>query len=53
MRVHIERARGSLLETLVALRLGQEWRYISKAEVDAVASTADSLAARLYGLARR
>ena len=53
MRVHVERARGSLLETLVALRLGQEWRYISKAEVDAVASIGDSLAARLYGLARR
>jgi len=53
MRVHIERARGSLLEAVVALRLGQEWRYISKTEVEAVASIADSLAARLYGLARR
>ena len=53
MRVHIERARGSLLEAVVALRLAQEWRYVSKAEVDAVASIADSLAARLYGLARR
>jgi len=53
MRVHIERARGSLLEAVVALRLGQEWRYVSKADVDAIASIADSLAARLYGLARR
>ena len=53
MRLHIERARGSLLESVMAVRLGREWGYVSQAEVDAVTSIADSLCARLYGLARR
>jgi four helix bundle protein len=53
MRVHLERAKGSLLESIMALRLGQDWGYISQAQVEPVLRLADGLVARLYGLARR
>jgi four helix bundle protein len=53
MRVHIERARGSLLESVTALRHGQAWGYVSAADVDAAARIADNISARLFGLARR
>jgi four helix bundle protein len=52
-RLRFESARGSLYEAQTGLQIAIAWGYFTPEEATATFTSLDSLAARLYGLARR